>query len=104
MSTRDSSERFWRRGSTEMPIVGASLRGMPASYVDSQHIHLAFDASTSVTNLQLGKCEATSGAHTSVVLDRRATHDWSQSIDGTRCDFGSFLDASTSTSLLAGRL
>ena len=29
---RDSTERLARRGSTLMPIVGASLRGMPASY------------------------------------------------------------------------
>jgi hypothetical protein len=31
-SFRDSSERFWRRGSTAMPIVCASLRGIPAAY------------------------------------------------------------------------
>lgn len=31
LAFRDSSERFWRRGSTEIPMVGASLRGMPAS-------------------------------------------------------------------------
>jgi len=31
LALRDSSERFWRRGSTEMPIVGASLRGIPAA-------------------------------------------------------------------------
>ena len=31
LALRDSSERFWRRGSTEIPIVGASLRGMPAA-------------------------------------------------------------------------
>jgi hypothetical protein len=31
LAARDSSERFWRRGSTEIPMVGASLRGMPAA-------------------------------------------------------------------------
>jgi hypothetical protein len=31
LAERDSVERFWRRGSTEIPIVGASLRGIPAS-------------------------------------------------------------------------
>lgn len=33
LTVRDSWERFWRRASTDMPIVGASLRGIPASYV-----------------------------------------------------------------------
>lgn len=31
LAVRDSWETFLRRASTEMPIVGASLRGMPAS-------------------------------------------------------------------------
>lgn len=31
LALRLSSERFWRRGSTEIPMVGASLRGMPAA-------------------------------------------------------------------------
>jgi hypothetical protein len=33
LTVRDSWERFCRRASTDMPIVGASLRGIPASYV-----------------------------------------------------------------------
>ena len=33
LTERDSVERFWRRESTEIPIVGASLRGIPASCV-----------------------------------------------------------------------
>ena len=32
LAARPSAERLARRGSTEMPIVGASLRGMPASW------------------------------------------------------------------------
>ena len=35
MVVRDSTERLARRGSTLMPMVGASLRGMPASYNES---------------------------------------------------------------------
>ena len=31
LALRDSSERFWRRGSTEIPMVRANLRGMPAA-------------------------------------------------------------------------
>lgn len=36
LALRDSSDRFWRRGSTEIPMVGASLRGMPAAWKPSQ--------------------------------------------------------------------
>jgi hypothetical protein len=32
LALRDSSERFWRRGSTEIPMVRANLRGMPAAF------------------------------------------------------------------------
>jgi hypothetical protein len=32
LALRLSSERFWRRGSTEIPMVAASLRGIPASF------------------------------------------------------------------------
>ena len=35
-AARDSSERFWRRGSTEMPMVRASLRGTAAAWNYSQ--------------------------------------------------------------------
>lgn len=31
LAARDSSLMFWRRGSTEMPMVDASLRGIPAA-------------------------------------------------------------------------
>ena len=31
LALRPSSDRFWRRGSTEMPMVRANLRGMPAA-------------------------------------------------------------------------
>merc|ERR1711964_52558 len=32
LALRPSSERFWRRGSTEIPMVRANLRGMPAAF------------------------------------------------------------------------
>ena len=31
LALRPSSERFWRRGSTEIPMVRANLRGIPAA-------------------------------------------------------------------------
>jgi hypothetical protein len=38
LTARDSVERFWRRESTEIPMVGASLRGIPASCISVRPI------------------------------------------------------------------
>jgi hypothetical protein len=54
--------------------------------------------------LKLGEGEATTSAHTTVVLDGRAAHDWPQTIDGARSDFGGLLVTSVATAELAPRL
>lgn len=54
--------------------------------------------------LQLGKCEATTGAHTTVVLDGRAAHHRSQLIDRARSDLCGLLVAGLTAAQFAARL
>lgn len=63
LALRPSSERFWRRGSTEIPIVRANLRGIPAAVI----ISLVFRDGEEVCTLQLNEREATAGPDAAVV-------------------------------------
>lgn len=100
-AARDSVERFWRRGSTEIPIVGASLRGIPASYVLSEPYKPDIPR---IGYLQLLQGETTSSSYTSVVPDSWASDDRSQLVNWARCDGGSLCETGITASQLSARL
>jgi hypothetical protein len=95
-----SSLRFWRRGSTAMPIVAASLRGIPAVYMLSVCCH----ADIQNTNLELSKGESTSFTNATVVLDGWASHHGAELVDWTRSDESCLLNAVCATTRLAAGL
>ncbi len=54
--------------------------------------------------LQLGEGESTTGAHTAIVLERGAAHNWPQLVDRARCDLCGLLVAGLTTAQLAAGL
>ncbi len=64
----------------------------------------AIELWTRSSYLQLGESEASTSAHTTIVLDSRAAHNRSQSINRTRSDLDSFRNASLTAALLAAGL
>lgn len=85
-------------------MVGASLRGMPASCSDISAATAADHATALVAHLQLGEREATTRTHAAVVLEGRAANDRPQLVDWARSDLGDLLNASIATALLAASL
>jgi hypothetical protein len=101
LTVSDSVERFWRRGSTEIPIVDASLRGIPASYFFVRTMLLSESQSS---YLQFGEGETTSSSNTAVILDGRASDDRSQLVNWSWRDGCSLCDTGVTTSQLAAGL
>ena len=76
-----------------MPIVGANLRAIPASWTHSNEksMRARGKLASGSKYLQLGEGEASSGANTAVVFDGGAADDGSEFVDGTGghgCGFG----------------
>ena len=117
LALRDSSERFWRRGSTEIPIVRANLRGMPAADTCQwtsrpyRMMYIPFSSTSekprpgltrrlSVRN-QHACCSFSSVLHT---LDGRASHNGAEEVDRARSDLSSLGNAGVASGLLLARL
>ena len=94
--------RLARRWSTEMPMVGASLRGIPASCIGLQSQTIGLPRESDMQHgwryLQFCKGEATTGSNATIVLDSWASDDWSEFVDGARSHGSSFGQAGISTS------
>ena len=95
----DSSLRFWRRWSTEMPMVRAYSLGIPAAWktgsVSPYFLPRAVFCVAAgswkfcwLPYLQLIESEATALPDAAVVLDGRASHDGAELVDGTGGDGG----------------
>lgn len=84
-----------------MPTVGASLRGMPASCRCPCQMFPTHPNLQVFPYLQLGKREATTGAHATVVLEGRATHHRPQTVDWARGELGGLLVAGIASAQLA---
>jgi len=65
-------------------MVGANLRGMPASCVVLDGVF--DDEMRRLDHLQLSESETTTGANATVVFNRWASDDWSKLVNGSRCD------------------
>jgi hypothetical protein len=97
---RDSTEVFWRRWSTGIPMDRAILRGILASYRNSELLRLNLKLRSN-TNLQLLKGETTTGADAAVVLDGGASNNRAKEVDGTGSNSSRLGDAGLTTAELA---
>ena len=85
-------------------MVGASLRGMPASYNQRSERVVSVEMFGGASYLQLSERETTASAHAAVVLDGRVADDRPQLVDWARRKLGSLLDAGIASAGLATRL
>ena len=101
LALRDSSERFWRRGSTEIPMVRANLRGMPAAFSStSEKPRPGLTRRLSVP-CQHMRCVHCLLSHT---LDGRASHNGAEEVDGARSNLRGLGNTSVASGLLLARL
>ena len=94
-----------------MPMVGASLRGIPASYVSkiitsevSRRIGILTSVKVGNANLQFREGKPPTSSNTAIVLNRGASYHRTELVDRARCNGSGLCKTGVAATLLAAGL